>query len=88
MPNQFMVKNWVKKTPDNFKFTAKFPKVIVHDKYPVYVEGKVEQFLDKIELFRDRTLALLIQLPPSMEIVQGLEGLRNLLVLLDNKLRT
>jgi len=24
-PNAFMVKNWYKKTPDNFRFTAKFP---------------------------------------------------------------
>jgi uncharacterized protein YecE (DUF72 family) len=26
-----MVNNWNKKTPKNFKFTAKFPKVITHD---------------------------------------------------------
>jgi uncharacterized protein YecE (DUF72 family) len=25
MPNPFMVKNWYKRTPDNFRFTAKFP---------------------------------------------------------------
>jgi uncharacterized protein YecE (DUF72 family) len=28
MPYPFMVKNWYKRTPDNFRFTAKFPKVI------------------------------------------------------------
>ena len=27
-----MVKNWCKKTSTHFKFTAKFPKVITHDK--------------------------------------------------------
>ena len=27
-----MVKNWYKRTPENFRFTAKFPKVITHDK--------------------------------------------------------
>jgi uncharacterized protein YecE (DUF72 family) len=32
IPNAFMVKNWCKKTPDHFRFTAKFPKVITHDK--------------------------------------------------------
>ena len=26
-----MVKNWCKKTSDQFRFTAKFPKVITHD---------------------------------------------------------
>ncbi|MFZ0649145.1 MAG: DUF72 domain-containing protein, partial [Nitrososphaeraceae archaeon] len=41
--NQFMVKNWVKRTPDNFRFTAKFPKVITHDKLLVDVEEEVER---------------------------------------------
>lgn len=27
-PSKQMVKNWAMKTPKNFKFTAKFPKVI------------------------------------------------------------
>ena len=87
IPNQFMVKNWVKRTPDNFRFTAKFPKVITHDKYLVDVEEEVERFLENIEPLEEKTLALLIQLPPSMEIVPGLEGLRNLLPLLDDRFR-
>jgi uncharacterized protein YecE (DUF72 family) len=77
-----MVKNWVKKTPDNFRFTAKFPKVITHDKYLVDVEDEVEQFLENIKPLEEKTLALLIQLPPSMEIMPGLENLRNFLPLL------
>ena len=32
-----MVKNWAKKTPDNFRFTVKFPKVITHDKHLVEI---------------------------------------------------
>jgi hypothetical protein len=43
--------------------------------------------LDNIEPLRDKTIALLIQLPPSMEIMPGLEGLRNLLPLLGNRFR-
>jgi uncharacterized protein YecE (DUF72 family) len=87
IPDQFMVKNWVRRTPDNFRFTAKFPKMITHDKYLVDVEEDVELFLDNIGPLRDKTLALLIQLPPSMEIMPGLEGLRNLLPLLDGGFR-
>jgi uncharacterized protein YecE (DUF72 family) len=79
IPNQFMVKNWFKKTPDNFRFTAKFPKVITHDKHLV--------FLNNIEPLHEKTLALLIQLPPSMEIMSGLEGLRQLVPLLDKGFR-
>ena len=45
IPNEFMVKNWAKGTPNNFKFTAKFPKVITHDKQLVEVEDDIDLFL-------------------------------------------
>ena len=32
MPSKFMVNNWSKRTPDNFRFAMEFPKVITHDK--------------------------------------------------------
>jgi uncharacterized protein YecE (DUF72 family) len=87
IPNQFMVKNWFSKTSDNFRFTAKFPKIITHDKHLVDVNKEVDVFLKNTEPLHKKTLALLIQLPPSMEIMPGLEGLRNLVPLLDNKFR-
>ena len=87
IPNQFMFRNWAKKTPGNFRFTAKFPKVITHDKHLVDIEKEVEVFLKNIEPLHVKTLALLIQLPPSMEIMPGLEGLRHLAPLLDNRFR-
>jgi uncharacterized protein YecE (DUF72 family) len=48
IPNRFAVKNWVKRTPDNFRFTAKFPKVITHDKYLVDVDMEIGLFLNNI----------------------------------------
>jgi uncharacterized protein YecE (DUF72 family) len=87
IPNEFMVKNWFKKTPDNFRFTAKFPKVITHDKHLVDIDEEVDLFLNNLEPLSEKTLALLIQLPPSMEIMPGLEGLRNLIPLLDRRFR-
>jgi uncharacterized protein YecE (DUF72 family) len=87
IPNQFMVKNWDRKTPDNFRFAAKFPKIITHDKHLVDVKEEVELFLKVMEPLGEKTLALLIQLPPSMEIIPGLEGLRQLVPLLDSKFR-
>ncbi|MGA9845444.1 MAG: DUF72 domain-containing protein [Nitrososphaeraceae archaeon] len=44
IPNEFMVKNWSKNTPDHFRFTAKFPKVITHDKRLKDVEKELELF--------------------------------------------
>jgi uncharacterized protein YecE (DUF72 family) len=87
IPNQFMVKNWFNKTSDNFRFTAKFPKVITHDKHLVDIDKEVDVFLKNIEPLHKKTLALLIQLPPLMEIMPGLEGLRNLIPLLDKRCR-
>jgi uncharacterized protein YecE (DUF72 family) len=87
IPNELMVKNWAKRTLDNFRFTAKFPKVITHDKQLVDVDDDVDLFLTNMEPLQEKTLALLVQLPPSMEILPGLEGLRNLLPFLDDRFR-
>ena len=87
IPSELMVKNWYRRTPDNFRFTAKFPKVVTHDKHLVDIENEVDLFLKNMEPLQEKTLALLIQLPPSLEIIPGLEGLRNLLPFLDDRFR-
>jgi uncharacterized protein YecE (DUF72 family) len=56
IPNEFMVKNWAKGTPNNFKFTAKFPKVITHDKQLVEVEDDIDLFLKNMEPLHEKTL--------------------------------
>lgn len=87
IPTAFTVKNWLKKTPDNFRFTAKFPKVITHDKRLKNVENELEIFFSEIDPLQDKTSALLIQLPPSLGIVEGLEALREVVPELDNRFR-
>jgi uncharacterized protein YecE (DUF72 family) len=82
-----MVNNWVKKTPKDFKFTAKFPKVITHEKRLKDVDKELEYFFQTIAPLSHKTLALLIQLPPSLQIFEGLEKLRNLVSVLDNRFR-
>jgi uncharacterized protein YecE (DUF72 family) len=58
-----MVKNWAKRTPDNPRFTAKFPKVITHDKHLVDVNEEVFMFLNNMEPLQEKTLA-----PPDIKI--------------------
>ena len=87
IPNVFTVKNWFKKTPENFKFTAKFPKVITHDKRLKDVSRELEYFHQSMLPLRDKTLALLIQLPPSLKITEGLDNLRQVVSELDTKFR-
>ena len=53
----------------------------------VDIEDDVDLFLNNMEPLQEKTLALLIQLHPSMEIMHGLEGLRNILPLLDDRFR-
>ena len=67
---------WNRRTPDNFRFTAKFPKVITHDKKFKNVEKELSLFYERMEPIKDKLLALLIQLPPSYELKDGLEDLR------------
>jgi len=59
-----MVSSWNRRTPENFRFTAKFPKVITHEKRFKNVEKELSLFYETIEQLRDKILALLIQLPP------------------------
>ena len=80
MPNSFMVKNWFKKTPEHFRFTAKFPKVITHDKRLKNISKELEYFHKAMLPLKDKTLALLIQLPPSLKISEGIENMRQHLV--------
>lgn len=72
-----MVKNWSKRDHENFRFTAKFPKIITHNK-------RLKLFFQIINPLKNKTMALLIQLPPSLMLSQGLEGLRQLLPILHN----
>jgi uncharacterized protein YecE (DUF72 family) len=88
IPNKYMVKNWYNRTPKNFRFTAKFPKVITHDKRLInFDEDQLEHFLDSMSELKEKLLALLIQLPPSIQIVEGLDALRNIIPYLDNRFR-
>ena len=76
IPSEFMVKNWERRTPENFRFTAKFPKVITHDKRFKNVEKELSLFYERMEPLKNKLLALLIQLPPSYELKEGLEELK------------
>ena len=87
IPSLFMVNNWNKRTPDNFRFAVKFPKVITHDKRLKDVEKDIEKFYDAMEPLYDKILVFLIQLPPSLQIAEGLDLIKNLEYLLDPSFR-
>lgn len=73
IPSESMVRNWDRRTPSNFRFTVKFPKIITHDKKFKNVEKDLELFYERMEPLKNKILALLIQLPPSYKVKEGLE---------------
>ena len=82
-----MVDNWANRTPKHFKFTAKFPKVITHEKRLKNVDKELDQFFEEFRPLSNKTLALLIQLPPSLQIHEGLQCLLDLIPILDQRFR-
>ena len=87
-PNVFTVKNWFNKTPQKFRFTAKFPKTITHDKRLKDVSKEIQYFIQSMLPLKEKNLALLIQLPPSLKITEGIENLRqHIIPELDSRFR-
>jgi uncharacterized protein YecE (DUF72 family) len=86
-PNLFMTKRWASITPDNFRFTAKFPRSITHEKRLAQPEKDLRYFFDVMRPLRSKLLALLIQLPPSLAAKEGLKKFEALVHMLDPDFR-
>ena len=78
-----MTKRWASFTPDNFRFTAKFPRSITHEKRLSDPERQLRYFFDVMRPLRNKLLALLLQLPPSLTTKEGLKKLEALIHMLD-----
>lgn len=78
-----MTKRWDRITPDNFRFTAKFPRSITHEKRLADPEKELKYFFDVMRPLHTKVLALLLQLPPSLTAKEGLKKLEVLINMLD-----
>jgi uncharacterized protein YecE (DUF72 family) len=87
IPSRHVVKGWRDKTPDDFRFTLKFPKEITHGKRLLDVSKHLVPFFYALEPLVDKTLMLLIQLPPYLTEKDGFEYIENLVSKLDNRFR-
>jgi uncharacterized protein YecE (DUF72 family) len=86
-PNLFMTKRWASLTPDDFRFTAKFPRSITHEKRLADPERHLRYFFDIMRPLRRKLLALLLQLPPSLTAKEGSKKLEALIHMLDPDFR-
>ncbi len=82
-----MTKRWASRTPDHFRFTAKFPRSITHEKRLSDPEKELRYFFDVMRPLRTKMLALLLQLPPSLTAKEGLKKLEALTHMLDPDFR-
>jgi uncharacterized protein YecE (DUF72 family) len=66
IPSQEIVRKWNADTPRHFRFTAKFPSIITHEKRLEKVNSEVFSFLSSLIPIHEKVSALVLQLPPSL----------------------
>lgn len=64
-PTRSTVESWARQTAPGFRFVAKLPKSITHDRRLTGVDEELRSFLEAIEPLGPRAHALWIQLPAS-----------------------
>lgn len=64
-PRSASVDAWNRSTPDDFKFTAKIPRLITHDRRLVQAEPDFVEFLSVMEGLGPKLGPLLLQFPPD-----------------------
>ena len=65
IPSKDTVGNWKEETPDDFVFSAKFPRKITHIKKLQDCTEEVKVFIDHMSLLGDKLGPLLMQFPPD-----------------------
>jgi uncharacterized protein YecE (DUF72 family) len=68
LPPVGVVASWARRTPRRFRFSAKFPQTITHERRLVGAAEELHRFLEVIQPLRDagKFAAALLQLPPSL----------------------
>ena len=68
LPPPSVAASWVRRTPSRFRFAAKFPQSITHERKLVGTDEELHRFLEVLKPLRDggRLAAALLQLPPSL----------------------
>ena len=87
IPNQFMISQWKKNTPDDFIFCPKFPKKITHDLKLQNVSSTLSFFYKTLAGLGDKLGPLVVQLPPSFKYEKGMPVLTDFVSELKNGFR-
>ena len=82
IPSQEIVRRWDVDTPRHFRFTAKFPSIITHEKRLKAVNSEVYSFLASLSPIHEKITALVLQLPPSLSFEEAKPRLSELFEML------
>ncbi|MFQ6013620.1 MAG: DUF72 domain-containing protein [Thermoplasmata archaeon] len=82
IPLPSMVATWRRATPEDFAFTAKFPRGITHERKLRGVEGPLEQFYGAFDELGPKLRAFVVQFPPSFQVEKDLSALETFLTLI------
>ena len=63
MPSRRTFQAWTDKTPDDFVFSLKVPKVVTHDRYLVDCEEEWARFLESAEILGPKLGPIVLQFP-------------------------
>ncbi len=85
-PSMTMIKAWRERTPDNFVFAAKVPRLITHDQELQDVQPAIEHFANVMRELGPKCGPLLFQFAPSFT-AEHFDRLASLLPLLPVDLR-
>ena len=70
IPRPATVRTWNANTPPNFRFAAKLPKEITHEKYLRDSAGPLHRFLEGMAPLGEKLGPILIQLPPDFHATE------------------
>jgi len=82
IPDQGIVRRWNTDTPKHFRFTAKFPSIITHEKRLERVNSEVFSFLSSLAPIYEKISALVLQLSPSLSFEEAKPRLEELFEIL------
>ena len=81
-PAPRVVASWRKRAGEGFRFCAKVPRAITHDKNLIGCEDALEEFLYSMSELGESRGPLLLQFPPTWSYHEGVGALREFLPLL------
>lgn len=87
IPSPIRTKKWARSTQEHFRFTAKIPKVITHDKAFYDIDRELDFFSASMAELKDKLLCVLIQLPPSISYKGGMTSLKKFMKVADPRFR-